>query len=417
MTVLQFSKAVLLGAIAAAFLTVSVSSDAYAKKSDKSSKSMKSDKSSKSKKRGNKHSKLQAQIDALQAQIEVLISAHPPASKSLSVDCNAGESLNAALQTPASLLEVSFSGSCFEDVKIERNNVILIGEAGSEIQGTVDVDIQSGEMEMRSVSINNSLGTGLNIASGSKVEAVNLHVNGASGNGIFLSDASFECADCSSTFNAGDGIVLSLGSRALVGGTFQVSNNSADGIEVFDSSTFRTSTDPESLGASSGVNLIEANDNGAFAVLLYGSSAILFDGGANLTASGNPNGIAITTGSTGHFLGDVEARNNGLAFSAFGGSVFLGGTLTAMDNNVGIFLSEGSILRGNGAAILTDNNFGFFLRASESHMPNITANNNATAAGLFESGSVIRAGAAVVTGQVICDGTEVINATFGCGAN
>jgi hypothetical protein len=50
-----------------------------------------------------------------------------PATATISVDCNLGQKINNALNTPAVELTIEISGICIEDVAIDRNNVTLRG--------------------------------------------------------------------------------------------------------------------------------------------------------------------------------------------------------------------------------------------------------------------------------------------------
>ena len=358
-----------------------------------------------------------AQLEALQAQVDALQLDNPPAQISVAVDCNAGESLADAVQTPATRLDVSFSGSCFEDVSIERGNLTLTGEFGAEIQGAVDVDSEGGTVVMQSVYINNSPSTGLIVHSRSNLEAANLHVNGSTEGGISLVNATLECADCSVNNNGVDGLLMLLGSRALLGGNLEFNNNGFEGIEVSDSSSLRTAADPQSLGAAGASNNIDTSGNSASGILAYGSSAILLGDNTHLNVDQNTDGVIIATGATAHFIGTVSATNNGVGVGAIGGSIFLGSTVTATDNNIGVFVNGAGKVRGSGSAIATDNNFGIFMRSSFLDLPSIVSSNSASLAVFLEDGAIIRAANAQVTGFVLCDGTEVLSSSFVCGAN
>ncbi len=380
----------------------------------------KSEKSKKSKKSGKSDiTKVEKQIKSLKKRVKALEAAQPVLSASVSVNCNTGELINDALENPAVELDITFSGTCFEDVLVTRPKVTLTGTQGAIINGSVSADMSGGTLQLNNVTIQGSTASGLSVFSDSRILAAALNVSGAAASGLLVSNGYLSCADCTSNSNGTDGLTVLLGGRALLAGVIELNDNAGSGLQVLDSGNARTTPDPLGAGSAFSTNSIDISGNGFFGVLLYGASALFIDDNTDMTVDHNGNGIGITTGSTGHFMGSITADGNNVAFGVWGGAIFMRGTLDSSGNNIGLFMADGGTLRGEGTATLTANNIGFFNRGAYTNLAVINSSGNNNLAGFAQVGAIMNNGSANVSGDVVCDGTEVIapGAGFVCGTN
>jgi len=128
-----------------------------------------------------------------------------PATATVTVDCAAEESVQAALGTPGVELTVEIRGICHEDVVVERDDVTLSGRDPA-LDG------------LRGVSPDTrSLNAVLRITSSERVRVENLSIADGARNGVQVDDSSFlvDVVGCEITDTARDGVQASSGSSVV----------------------------------------------------------------------------------------------------------------------------------------------------------------------------------------------------------
>jgi|GEM_PF-2823570 len=358
-----------------------------------------------------------AQLEAMQAQIDALAAGSPPATASVSVDCDAGETITDALTTPANELTIEFSGTCQEAVTILRQRVILKGTAAATIDGSLVV--RAADADLQSFSVTNSPGPGLFVDRGSRASIIDVHVSGSAADGFLIAASNVLCADCSATNNGWSGMSVVVGAQMAIAGTTIFSDNSAQGLSIGDASGVITLDSPQSIGAVSPTSEFEFNNNGGFGVLTFASASLRFSAADQIDVHNNGQGILVASGASTHLDGTINISGNNLGLGILGGTVFHVGDVTSNGNDIGVFLDDNATLRGGISPIRSNNNsqWGFFVRSSYLGDANISATGNGFDEVFLLLGARVNTPVANVSGQVNCDGTEILAAPFNCGAN
>lgn len=189
--------------------------------------------------------------------------AGPPLA--LTVDCGGGQSIANALANNGGPLIVTVQGTCNEHVTIARDDVTLEGD-GAAIAGSVTID-GGRRVVVANLTITNESGDGLTVTNGGSATIRDNNIVGNGGYGVFLRNAAFALVNKNSLNNNGrtnpdaSGIGVSIGStvRALEN---EIRDNANAGIEVFDSSTYRSEGDIIAMRTSppglSGVDIFRA---------------------------------------------------------------------------------------------------------------------------------------------------------------
>lgn len=169
--------------------------------------------------------------------------------KTVEVKCAEGETIAQALQKEESKpLVITVQGTCVENVTIQRDNVTLQGDpvvGGAVTAVTID---GARRVVVASLTITNESGDGLTVTNGGSATIRDNNIVGNGGYGVFLRNAAFALVNKNSLNNNGQtnpdasGIGVSIGStvRALEN---EIRDNANAGIEVFDSSTYRSEGD------------------------------------------------------------------------------------------------------------------------------------------------------------------------------
>lgn len=185
------------------------------------------------------------------------------------VNCNEGQSIAAAFNQggPFNSLVVIVQGTCNENVTITRDNVTLQGDpvvGGAVTAVTID---GARRVVVANLTITNESGDGLTVTNGGSATIRDNNIVGNGGYGIFLRNAAFALVNKNSLTNNGQtnpdasGIGVSIGStvRALEN---EIRDNANTGIEVFDSSNYRSEGDIVAMRTSppglSAVNIYRA---------------------------------------------------------------------------------------------------------------------------------------------------------------
>lgn len=314
---------------------------------------------------GTPFDRLQAEIDALQQQVNSLSAqlARPQQVLNLSVDCFKGQTVSGALAqatTHAGPVVITISGVCQEAVFVNRDDVTLRGaSAGDGIQAPAQnvsaIVVRGMRTSLQSLTIGGGL-DGVQVGLGS-LEAQNVIVSGASQFGIEIDAAA---GITGSTIDGNEtGIGVGQGGSALVNMT-DVSNNHFMGVTVMGGRL-------EMHGGSVNGNAVEGlqswlggalflrgvsvqHNTFAGVDLNSNSSAWLAqDQGQDTVISANGgSGVAVNSGSALELQGATLTANNG-GIQASGGSTirFGNGTLVtvASNQNNGVFLQDTSVVQ------------------------------------------------------------------------
>lgn len=320
-----------------------------------------------------------------------------PAYATVKVDCSKGDSLSAALATPALDLRVEFSGTCTEDVTIDRGQVTLVGAtpgaaiAGSGAAAESVLSIHGGSpIALSSFRVYDGGNFGLDIDSTAGVLADHLEVNDNRNGIIMQGSSSLVLTDSSVSSNSGVGIVVfnssnlriggavdvsnngrwgvyvayaSMADTGASGGTFTCDNNGGVGILIWDGSVDFTYGSVElshnlsgatvwsngELTLDNGSTVISGNVN--FGLRIRRSSKLSIDAPATIASNGM-DGVALENGSSAVLAYDEIADNAGKGVSVDGGSVQMAGSEltgnTAGDLSLG-FGAHGDFQGGNSA--------------------------------------------------------------------
>jgi Right handed beta helix region len=326
------------------------------------------------------------------------------------VNCNAGQTIEQALQRARPGTTILVSGTCRERVTITTDRITLDGRGSAildgrsnnpgtagvqsdpEFDGVVIIDGVTG-VTLTGLTIQNGLGNGIFGRRSAAFAVRNTAVQDNSVTGIVVSDNStVELADSTIQRNSSVGIDVFNNSSVILKGAISITNkHELGGVNVFGSSTMEIRGARVQLNNNRGVGLVvgsgsqlaifgfnvsqgstlTANANGAGGIVLAGGSLEVFGFGAPtgpniITATNNGEGIFVAGGfivspfGAGKFI--VENNPVGLNFGQAGGAVIVGG-LTVRNNKTGV-LADGagpltfvsippnpSIITGNGTDV------------------------------------------------------------------
>jgi hypothetical protein len=300
------------------------------------------------------------------------------------VNCNAGQTVEQALQRARPGTTISITGTCRERVIITTDRITLDGQRSAildgrsnnpgtadgqpnpEFDGVVIIDGVSG-ITLTGLTIQNGPGNGI-LGSHSAAFAVrNTAVQDNTVTGIVVSDNStLELTDSTIQRNNAAGINVLNNSSVILKGAISISNkHESGGVNVFGSSTMEirgaqvqvNNNQAAGLVVGSGSQLaifgfnvsqgstLTASGNGRGGIVMTGGSLEVYGLGPNvITASNNGEGIFVAGGfivspsGAGKFV--IENNPVGLNFGPAGGAVIVGG-LTVRNNKTGV-LADGA---------------------------------------------------------------------------
>lgn len=280
----------------------------------------------------------------------------PPLDITVNVDCDQGESINVALAQPANKLTVLISGSCEEEVVINRDDVTLQG-VGTD--PTITAPAGAGNA-IRIQGAHHVNLRGLHLAGGfhtvaadsfASFEASALQVIGALHCGIVIGNSSAYVSSSEISENeagacAGWGASLIIQESKIINNTFMgVNTNFAQvtltGTEVAGSQTGLYSQDSIVDAGGPGCSF---HDNPAQGLTLQGGSLSM----SNCVVGGSDVGVELRVGSTAQIAGNTTIEDTGWAgVAANGGSnIFLFQSVINGGTGVGIWLGDTSTLQG-----------------------------------------------------------------------
>ena len=248
--------------------------------------------------------------------------AHGPRTRTVNVDCDAGETIEKALQKRAVDLDVVFTGLCDEDVLIVRDRTTLRSDGSGVIDGTVTVDGATNVVLEDFSAVN---GRGVRVANGgsaaiSRVRSTDTAATfGIGFSAQFSSSAVLTDVTASDNFFAG--ILATGNSFVRLLGTVSVSGSSTAGIFVGGSSEIDSRANPLTVhdnafaglfaqsGGSAFFSTIDSIDNGSFGARAVVGADLVINGG---TVSGSAYGVYLDNGSSAE-LSDLTVSDGGVS--------------------------------------------------------------------------------------------------------
>jgi hypothetical protein len=353
-------------------------------------------------------------------------------SKTTTVRCDAGQSINQALRRAKPRETILVQGTCHERVVITQP-VTLDGGGSAVIDGEGVALVQAVAPEFDGLVVINGV---------TNVNLVGLTIQNATTNGILAAHgAAVELRNVTTQNNALTGVVVIDNSTAQA--TDSITRSNRLGFDVVTSSSlvlkgaFTTTNNATNGGDINGQSMVElrgaqvtASDNQQFGVIAGSSSHVGIFGweaakGSTLTASGNgAGGLGFADSSLITFNNSViTAINNGIGLLlAAGGSVssppFAGATFVLQDNVIGMNLRPGSSAFIVGRLNVHDNAFGVLVDEASLDLevapglPASVAGNGTNVQLLFGSRSTI---VNVTIGTpLVCDATVLSRGTTTC---
>jgi len=323
-------------------------------------------------------------------------SARAEPTKTVAVDCSAGQTIAKALTLgdERKPLLVQISGTCSEHLLIDRNDVTLAaGIPGATVSGpdpAIDViKVTASRVAIEGLTVTGGRnGITANGASGFTVR--NALVQNTGRNGITYAHGASGVVDgCWVVDNARDGVAIDSASGTVINS--QVNQNGRMGVGVFNGGSARIGIDNFNVGAG---NTISANfSNGIH--IVFGSSALIamnqITGNGTSDAPGNlRNGINLASASADIIGGNTISGHTGgtgvnlvRSTAIFGDALFDITTVNTISGN-GSPASQGGIFAFNGSsvtvrdAIITNNvGAGLFLSfRSQAQISGNTIQNN-----------------------------------------
>lgn len=267
----------------------------------------------------------------------------PVPQATVTVDCDAGETLADALETRADELTIEFTGTCAEELVITRDRLTI---RGLDASATVTDDpattgfnpsflLQGADVVFQDFTIDGSENRGIRVQGSSETRVENLTVQNNGGTGLTIEESSSaHVTDSTFNDNAFAGIAAWGNSNVTVTGTIDVSSNlvgvlvstgstlqSRNGqVIVADDQTFGVAVQ---LGASGQWPPLEAANNTA-GLVSFGGAYL-----GSVTFTNSPIGIFLS--NRGSFDGgvDVSAVNSGIQVTEDSTALLRGGTLAA----------------------------------------------------------------------------------------
>jgi hypothetical protein len=332
-----------------------------------------------------------------------------PNAVTLAVDCGAGESLIDALAEPSNNLTIEFTGTCTEDLNVQRGNVTIAGQDSSAtLQGSVSV----GSLELTEnlappgpvhlVNFDIVAGT-LEVSTSRVVLAYAVSVSQSPSNGInVLFNGVLVCVDCTLNGNSLSGMQVESGGTAELAGTTQTSNNGNFGLNIFSGADVVVgdrdgrSVNPTSLSANGNQNQGLAISNGGSFTLGVGTT---------LTANQNLHGMVIGTGGAAFLFGTTNVAENTRGVNVISGELLAFGPINAVNNSeAGLRSESDGKLRAAGGGQITGSETGARAIGGTIELYNVAFSGNGTNVELsFGSKAILTNG----TPPPVCDGTSI----------
>lgn len=357
------------------------------------------------------------------------------AAQDITVNCDAQETLAAALDQAAPGTTILISGTCMERVTVTTDRIALDGQGGAIIDGG---GATPGPVSEGALTIESAQGvviTGLTVQNGpdgilgrrgAALIVSNTTVQDNADDGIQIDENSMaDLADCTALRNADSGILVSRTSSATFRGTITSSENGDDGISVaLSSSAFvipgtivtannnagdglivSSASDLLATRTDTNITTFTANNNLGNGIAATVSAGIVLSGAMIEANTNGFDGINIRLNSSAavQFGAIVSTNQNGDdGISSTGSSdftVFQNVTITSSDNgDEGLFVFGNANLNvsnfeGGTSTLLLERNTGDGLRVSNSSQAFTSSTTALTVQGGATTGVVVVDGA------------------------
>lgn len=343
---------------------------------------------------------------------QVPVAGAPPVAMTVNVNCDQGQTIAHALDKVRANLIIKISGTCTEDVLIDRDDVTLTSDViGTSVVGGIRIEGSSRvEISGFTVTDNVNLESGIEAVEGSSVLIHDMVVVNSILRGIRIRDSVAEIRDVEIS-NCGSVGILGRGSRISLEGAVTVFDNAESGL-VF--------TDGSSVFSKQGVT---TSSGGEFGIIVQSSSS--FEGVfGSLTVNNNIfGGILVATQGSFVYAFDIVANNNGFvgifvdessSMSPFVNPV-LESTLTVQNNAVaGVLVQRSSTFELGNVSTISGNVFGVFVEESVFKSTDAVFSSNAAADVVLNFGATATFISGNTIGFVSCDGTELTRGELGC---
>jgi len=267
-------------------------------------------------------------------------------TKTVAVDCSAGETIAKALTLgdERKPLLVQISGTCSEHLLIDRNDVTLAaGAPGATISGpdpAIDViKVIASRVAIEGLTVTGGR-NGITADSAPGLIVRNATVRGTGRNGItYARGASGMVDGCTVANNARDGVSVDAASATVINS--QITQNGRMGVGLFTNSSARIGVDNANAAAG---NVISANASNGIHII-FGSGAVIgmneITGNGTSAAPGNLRiGINLASASADIVGGNTISGNAGTGINLTRSSAIIG------DANFG--LTTVNTITGNG---------------------------------------------------------------------
>jgi hypothetical protein len=336
-----------------------------------------------------------------------------PRTLTVAVNCSAAESINEALERKADELIVEITGSCHEDVVIERNNVTLRGVMpGAAVVAASSTAIfldRVSRVSLENLSVQGGVegpgeigGAGILVWLSTAVSVSDLVVEQGQSKGMLVLGSTVIISDSAFRNNNGYGLQGVLSSLAFLGSEVDLSDNQYEGLLLSGQSKLA------SLAA------IRANGNGDGGIVLWQNSSASLLGSVEV-AGNDVAGIKADTGSV-LDLGDVEASENENGLMAIGGGrihIEDGEANVHENTNSGLTATEGGFFEFHGTVNLNGTD-GVYLHGSSATIHDSTIQGNSLSDFVLLFGSRVDFEGANTVGTVVCDETVLVEGDVSC---
>ena len=239
------------------------------------------------------------------------------------VDCDAGETIMAAMDQAQPGDTIMVAGTCNENVVVDKDGITLAGEGqdstvinGDNIDASVIAVLGHQNVTIKDLTVQNGL-VGIHLGRGAAAWLENVTAKDsrskdghASGFGILIANSSDAILTGSVVVsnNADNGIQVWNGSSVAIAGNYivegsplprarlETSGNGGSGMEVGLGSALHVAS------LDGDYTTVRANNNRSIGIDITGGSSAQFGGGADIEASGNEiNGLEVAGGSSVNF--------------------------------------------------------------------------------------------------------------------
>jgi hypothetical protein len=366
----------------------------------------------------------------------LLLASGPTLAGTRVVDCDAGDSLQKAIEAgagSAAPVEINATGYCAENLLITRDGVSIYGDGNTVVDGRVSVR-GADNLVIQNLTITGS-GDGIS-ASFARIRLINVNLIGNDNHGMALRHGGYilmhdgaiaqnqgeigllvasglvNLSDVEVFENAGDGIVVDKNGSLTMNGGGVNGHGNGTGIVASQSSSIeldevhvgfnQEAGVAVSMGSSAAINNSMVNENADTGIRVQSGTLGLI----NVEVSGNRAGIEASMAKI--TLEDAQVINNaerGVDVAANSALIMSGGTVSG-NGNVGIIVDNGSSLAAERVDISANGSSGLGVRwNSNAELADCTIGNNAP-------GSSRRSGVFVSTSSSATFGNTVV---FGSG--